>query len=350
MTHAQVNGRSLWPARLSTVLACASSVLLMPRLASADPASSESNSPQAQYRQAHNAMNAKNWDEARRLLFDLWTRSQTYDVASDLMFVEYHLGHFASAANYGEFAIRNVPPVADAEESSRVKKGLDEVKKRVGALSIVVNTPGADIQVDSVAVGKSPLLANVYVDVGPHIVSARSGAAASPETRVDALAGEIYKVELTLPEASTAESAPPPVAPAAANNAPERDQPQRANYTPAIVAASVGGVALVGGIAALIVSINKHSDAQDRLAKLQDPNACGPGMSPSNAQECSKIADQADSSHTFRTLSFVGFGTAIAAGAMTYVLWPKSHAGMGKLTPRLDVSRQGFLAAAGYDF
>ncbi len=292
-------------------------------------------------------MNAKRWEEARRLLLDLWTRSQTYDVASDLMFVEYHLGNYAAAANYGQFASRNVPPVADADDTVRLKKGLEEVKKRVGAISVSVDRPGAEVHVDSAVVGTSPLPSDVYVDVGPHRVRAVLEGVDSPEVRVDALAGETYKVELALPQGASENPQPPALQ--TTSVAPGR--PERApSYAPAIVAASVGGVALVGGIVALVVSSNQRANAEDRLAALDDPNACGAGMSANNAAACDDIASQADSSHTLRTLSFVGFGTALAAGALTYVLWPKSASRTARLEPKVDVAHHGFFAALGYHF
>jgi hypothetical protein len=323
--------------------------LLAPAVATADPAPSSATSPRAQYRQAHDAMNAKHWDDALRLLLDLWTQSHTYDVASDLMFVEYHLGNYAAAANYGQFAVRNVPPVADPDESARLRKGLDEVKKRVGAISVSVDRAGAEVRVDATVVGQSPLPSDVYVDVGPHRVSASLGGAVSPESRVDALAGESYKVELALPPAGSSQSPRPQ--PALETSTSPPDFPERTpSYAPAVVAASVGGVALVGGIVALVVSINQHADAQDRLHQLGDPNACGAGMSAENAAACQEIASQADSSHALRTLSFVGFGTAVAAGAVSYVLWPKSGSRAARLEPRLDVAHHGFFAALGYHF
>jgi hypothetical protein len=351
MAHAQVRPLALRRSRRrwGVPVFLFAGALLRPDVARAESATSAI-SPQTQYRQAHEAMNAKRWDDARRLLLDLWTQSHTYDVASDLMFVEYHLGNYASAANYGQFAIRNVPPVADADETARLKKGLEEVKKRVGAISVSVDRPGAEVHVDSVVVGTSPLASDVYVDVGPHRVRAVLGGAVSPELRVDALAGETYKLELALPQAASENPQPqasPGLEATAVAPGPSTHSP---SYAPAIVAASVGGVALVGGIVALVVSSNQHANAQDRLAQLGDPNACGGGMSAENAAACHDIASQADSSQTLRTLSFVGFGTALVGGALTYVLWPKSASHSARLEPRVDVAQHGFFAALGYHF
>ena len=348
MTHVQVRllasrrARRPWALPLLLV-GCA---LLRPAVVTAEPATSAP-SPQAQYRQAHDAMNAKRWDEARRLLLELWTHAQTYDVASDLMFVEYHLGNFASAANYGQFASRNVPPVADADDTARLQKGLEQVKKRVGAISINVDRPGAEVHVDSVVVGTSPLASEIYVDVGPHRVRAELEGAASPELRVDALAGETYKVELALPRPAAANSEPQ----ASSHLQPSAVTPdsprQKPSYAPAIVAASVGGVALVGGISFLIVSANKQNAADDRANQLGGDNPCAAGITGDRIAECQKISNLAESSTTFRTLAFVGFGVAAGAGIASFVLWPRSHSGVAdkRFVPTVSFLQRGAFAA-----
>src|SRR5881392_1321100 len=53
----------------------------------ADPEAAD----RAQYRQAAQAINEKNWAEAHRLLTDLWNRKQTFDVAASLGQTEYQL-------------------------------------------------------------------------------------------------------------------------------------------------------------------------------------------------------------------------------------------------------------------
>jgi hypothetical protein len=220
-------------------------------------------------------------------------------------------------------------------------------KQQVGAVKVVVNKPNAQVFLDSQPVGTSPLASNVYVDVGPHVLNARLGDAVAPDAHIDALAGRSYAVELTIegPPESASPAPLPPTDPSGGSYSPPDQRSTSRNYAPAIVAASVGGVALVGGIASLVVSLNKHADAQHRLDQLGDPNACGPGMSPEHAGACREIADQANSAHTFQALSFVGFGTALAAGAITYVLWPRSGAHTAALEPHVNVSRDSFVAA-----
>jgi hypothetical protein len=332
----------LLTALLSSLLALGSPPAL------ANDGATGTDSPQVQYRKAHEAIKAKNWSEARRLLLDLWARAQTYDVSSSLVYVENQAQNFAAAANYASFAIRNAPPIEKPEEIERLRRALDELKPRVGTVTVSVSRPGAEVRVDSELAGTSPLAWDVYVDVGPHQIEARLADAPPVSKRVDALAGESYRVNLTL--AGTEPGGPVPGAAGSATDAPPPDgsstTTRRGSYAPAIVAASVGGVGLVGGIMAFVVSANKHADADDRLGTLGGQNPCGPGSAPARAAECSEISELADSANTFRALGFVGLGTAVAGGALTYALWPRT-AGTSKgmfLSPSVATTGHGFFA------
>jgi hypothetical protein len=327
-------------------------LLLAPAPSLAQPESPRVDTPQVQYRKAHEAINDKRWVDARRLLVDLWSRSHTYDVASSLVFVEYQLGNYAAAANHAAFAIRNAPPIEKPEEIERLKRALDELKHRVGAVTVVVDQPGAEIRVDSEPIGTSPLPADVYVDVGPHWVDVRLPEGIEAKKRVDALAGETYRVELTLASTGASTTTPPPASPAASASTapatgPSREPAPSRNFAPAIVAGSIGGVALVTGIVSFVISANQDADANERLGKLGGQNPCGAGIEPGRERDCAEISDLADSADTYRAVGFVGLGTAVAAGAVTYVLWPSSRsqpAGVG-VTPTVSVTQRGFTAA-----
>jgi hypothetical protein len=306
------------------VVAFTSAVMLAtPAFASPTP---DPSTPQAQYRRAHEAINAKNWEEARKLLLDLWSQAKTYDVGSSLVFVEYQLQHYAEAATYAAFAIQNAPPIERPEEIDRLRKALDELKQRVGTVNVVVNRPGADVLVDATVVGTSPLSTDVYVDVGPHQIEARIPGSVAVSERVDALAGETYRVELTIqPSAGEAalstEAGSADATRATPEGAPPTTAPAR-NYTPSIVTASVGGAALIGGVVAFVVSANKRADARNGLNELSGLNPCGDGVDAARAARCNEISEQVDAADTFRIVGFVGVGAALAAGAATYVLWP----------------------------
>lgn len=327
-----------------TVMAIAAATTLLPP---ATATAADESSPQTQYRKAHEAISAKNWEEARRLLLDLWGQAHTYDVGSSLVFVEYQLQHYADAANFAAFAIQNAPPIERPEEIDRLRKALDELKQRVGTVTVLVNRPGADVLVDNETVGTSPLSGELYVDVGPHQVEARFPGGVPAVERLDALAGEEYRLELNVPpsagEAAMATSGSAATAPV--DSAPPPVEP-KPSHTPSIIAASIGGVALIGGVVSLVVSAKQRDEAHNSLAELDGVNPCGPGSDPARADRCGEIADQANRADTFRVLGFVGFGAALAAGAVTYVLWPSTSSERvgAAVVPTISSSGGGFLA------
>ncbi len=345
MTHSLASLQAFIRRGVAVAASCAL-VGFASSVSAADPVS-DASSPQAQYSAAHDAMNAKNWDEARRLLMGLWTRAQSYDVASSLMYVEYHTGHFAKAANYAAFAIRNAPPVANRNELDLLRKGLDELKQRVGAITVIVNRSGAEVLVDSEVVGSSPLASDVYVDVGPHVIRARLAGSESPKVRVDALAGQPNTVQLDIPLATTADPPPSLRGPGAiAASAPE-SRDNSLDYTPTIITASVGGAALVGGIVSIIVAANKQVEADDRLGKLGGDNPCAAGIDATQEPECHDIHQLATSATTLRTVAYIGFGAAAAAGFATFVLWPRSRPQPASVqaSPSVSVSPLGLAAS-----
>ena len=309
--------------------------------------------PQVQYRKAHEAIKAENWEQARRLLLGLWARAHTYDVSSSLVYVEYQAHHYAAAANYAAFALRNAPPVESPDEIDRLRRALDELEAQVGSITIVVSPPGAEIKVDAEVVGTSPLAGDVYVNGGTHYIEARLRSGIPASTRVEALAGQTYRVALAVqPEQVPAvESSSRAGVTGRATDAPLEPGESR-NYTPAALAASIGALGLAGGVVSFVVSANKHASAEERLGKLEGANPCGPGGDPTRSTECAEIRALADGADTFRALGFVGLGTALAGGALTYALWPRASAAdvTGSVSPAVYAARDGVLATVRGEF
>jgi len=164
-------------------------IVLSSTSALADGGTVATDSPQVQYRKAHEAIKTKNWEEARRLLLDLWAHAHTYDVGSSLVYVENQMQHYAAAASYAAFALHNAPPIEKPEEIERLRRALGELEARVGTVTLVVSRPGAEVRMDSDLLGASPLPSDLYVEVGPHFFEARLQGSPPASTRVDALAG-----------------------------------------------------------------------------------------------------------------------------------------------------------------
>src|SRR6185503_16995436 len=147
----------------------------------------------------------------------------------------------------------------------------------------------------------------------------------SVATDIDAKRGEAMETSIDLKTASGAATAGNSLVSSTTDTPP--DGPK--NYVPAIVTASIGGLALAGGVVFLVVRSGKQSDASDKLGTLEGTNPCGSGLPSKNKAACSEVADLSDQAATFGTLSLVSFGVAAGAGAATFFLWPKDHAASG---------------------
>lgn len=99
------------------------------------------------------------------------------------------------------------------ERRADVEKTIEELKALIGSLDITVNVEGAQIYVDDVGVGTSPLAAPVRVNAGPHRVKV-TFEGADPEVRdVDVTGGSVVPVEFELEVDQDVEDTPEPDTP-----------------------------------------------------------------------------------------------------------------------------------------
>jgi hypothetical protein len=108
-------------------------------------------------------------------------------------------------------------PDAAPEDKADAQASVVELQKRLGRLTIVCETTGAEISVDGKPVGVAPLAKPIWVVPGPHQVLASKQGAPLALGSAEATAGGVATVVLR--GAQPAAAAPPPVAPAAATEA-----------------------------------------------------------------------------------------------------------------------------------
>jgi hypothetical protein len=281
---------------------------------------------QETYRRAHEAMNAKNWTEARRLLLELWGQAETYDVAASLGQVEYELGKYASGARFMAFAVDHIPPKEKPETVQRFKAAFEELKARVGAVRVSVSEAGASVRVDQEIVGSSPLPSDVFVEPGAHVFEARAGDGRRTEQKVDAIAGRTQVLNLVLPTVAAAagpseasRTTPPDEgAPPAASDSPGK------SMIPVYVAGGVAVTGLALGVGFTLAASSTTDDINSSSAAIGDRSCAG----TSPPAECTDLRDALETRDTQRNISYVSFG--VAGGALVtgiaYLLWPTSAA------------------------
>jgi len=297
-----------------------------PAVARAQPGSN-AESAQVRYRQATESFSHRKFEDARRILVELWSESRTYDVAVTLVQVEYQLGHYGAAANYLQFALANVPPTEKLAITARMKKDLEQLAALTGQVRVSVDEPDAEVSIDGRIIGRTPIADNTYLDPGVHTVAGRIGKRVVNKV-FSVEKGRTADMELVLPKEVAGATAPrPPMVPVTKQSTPastpDPGASQAPDYTLPIVVGATGAAALFTGAVMLVVASSKASRREDLLNKLPDSNPCGTG--DSKPAECSEVADLASGAATFRTVAIVSFGTTLAAGVATYILWPKSR-------------------------
>lgn len=302
-------------------------------------------------------MGRKDWEEARRVLLRLWNDSRTYDVAASLSDVEYALGNHLAAAGYIDFALDNVAPNERPETVQRFRAALEKIRKHLGTIHVEVDESGAEVRVDGVGIGRSPLGGALYVEPGHHVIEARLGAQTAQQN-IQAVAGQSARITLalrpspSLPGADRVTSLTPPE-PSFGNDGGSRTSQTPGKSTlPVYVGLGVTSLGLAAWVGFGIAASSARTDAGDRSAALGE-SGCAGALSTSSA--CRDLQDTIDRQQAYVTVSTVGMGAALVGAAATlgYIfLWPARprRATSGLFVPSLSVHASGASAAIGSSF
>lgn len=241
----------------------------------------------------------------------------------------------------------------------QVQKELAQLAQRVSKLTVEVDVAGAEILVDDVPVGTSPLAAPVAVNAGIRLVTVRH-ADYLPQSRRVTLAGNVQeRVSFSLARGAGTGAAPPtaatassqdtaPSTPAASSQSfavegslgstpqPQERPKHHASSTAMWVGWATTGALAVSGAVTGIVTLSKNSTLADDREDLTVSDA--------------EIDDQASSVQTLGIVTDVLLGSAIVAGGVS--LWltldhlsePKaagSAGGNGSSRLRLGVTPRG---------
>jgi len=316
--------------RLSAIFVCGS------LLGSTFPAQAEETRSQAiaaaqrVYREAHEAMDRGDWLNARRLLLDLWQKSETYDVAASLGEAEYALGNYPDAARYLQFAIAEAPPKEKKSLIDDYQRALTEVEKRVAKLRVRAEPEGAEVVLDGRELGPAPLRAPVYVNPGHHEFSLRTERGVVNKA-IETTAGNTYEIRLAaLPDAPDSSS----VTAANDGRASTRAElsssaavvPPTDDFAPRSSAARYapwvsGGIALVGfgvGVGFLVSSAHQREDMRNVLDRFPEAQPCA--ANTPHVTECARVKELDRDARSHQLVGLVSIGVGAAAAVTTAVL------------------------------
>lgn len=152
------------------------------------------------------------YEEARSLFLQAYALKRHPAVLLNLGQSELKSGHVAEGGNHLQQFLRE-HKTATAAQQQAARQGITEAKARVAHLIVIVDVDGAQVSVDGVAAGTSPLLDPVFVKPGDHTVTAAmSGKTVS--SKVAARRGTATPVSLSLQAAGVVPAPAPAPTPA----------------------------------------------------------------------------------------------------------------------------------------
>jgi hypothetical protein len=189
----------------------------------------------------------------------------------------------------------------DPERRTRVEGWVGDLRGKVGKLTVATNVEGAEVAVDDVAVGKTPLPAAVVVNAGRRKLT-MSKVGYAPLTRVVDVAGTEEK-RLDVDMVPLAADAPAPSAAPEATTPPPVPEDGPSPWPWAVVAATAatGTATVILGV----VALGKKSDFEETLETY-----------PTSATE---VEDARGQARTFAIAADVMGGVTIAGAAVAIV-------------------------------
>jgi hypothetical protein len=270
---------------------------------------------------------------------EAWSLSPSYDIACNLGRAEAELGKARDAAEHLDFCLSHFAASSQPEHreaESRFRELLARVRLLVGRVVLRVRPAGAEVLLDGITLGPSPLPRPLYVEPGPHSVEARLPGYGTMKRDFNAGRAEQRFVEIVLERARAAPVASRRSPHSTRSTAPRASAPRPSAEASARIPLLIGGASLT--LATLAASsyfaIRAHSSWLDADELRQD--VASGGCSGPRVSICERLRETNDDEARQRNLADVGFIAAAVIGSATvatWLLWPTS--------PTASVSRIG---------
>jgi hypothetical protein len=252
-------------------------------------------------------------EDAYREAFSL---KRGYDIAGNLGAAELAQGKLRACAEHLAYTLRLFPVTGEPALRSQMARAHEQCRTGVAAVQVDAGLPrGAGILVDGAAAGEAPLLDEIYIDPGEHVLEARLDGYTGEPVRVKLAPGDV--VALTLPLVPL-----PPKERTVVRIVPAR----RRSLLPAL-GLGLGALAGVAAGAALLgASAGKRSEIGTLQGQiLGSRGSCVPGGANYNAARCPSLLGAARAEDTLNDAAGVAFvaGGAAAVAAAGWLLWPQ---------------------------
>lgn len=243
--------------------------------------------------QANEAMRDGRFAEARDAFLSIWEATSEHEAACNVGRLSYRVGDMGRAA---EFLVLCVSNASDPEQAEDARLELAQVRRRVAEVRVRAPS-GTDVSIDGQYLGRAPVVA--YLEPGSHTVGGMRPGSQGVERTISASAGEARVVDL--------DPIPIPTRPSADNRI-------------LVGAAAVSAALLGAGVVLTIAGAAEEREGDMNATGLNDCFDTG-------LLRCGEAAGAYDSAAKLRDWAAVGFiaGGAVAAGALTYAIHPRSH-------------------------
>jgi hypothetical protein len=292
------------------------------------PDAAQSPSPGADEQAAHlllagnKAFKEGRFAEAERAYREAFAVKKGYDIAGNLGAAELAQGKLREAAQHLAFTLRMFPITGEPALREQMTRAFEQCRQGVGAVRVKLDVPGAVVLVDGVPQGEAPLLDEVFVEPGEHLIEARAEGYNGAAQRVTVPRGGAAEVGLVLTPV------PRPVS-TVARVAPLR----RRSLLPGLGLAAVAAVGLGGGAVFISMSAGKRGDERGLAGQiLANRGSCVGGAANYDAVRCPTLMSTARADDTFHDVAVGAFiaGSAAAVATAAYFFWPQRALSTGR--------------------
>jgi hypothetical protein len=247
----------------------------------------------ALFEQGNKAYDQQRLPEAEGFYLEAWKLKKSFDVAGNFGNLEADLKKWRFAAELIAYALHEFPAGGKPAMRENLLKRMAEVQQHVGGFRIQVNRPGAEVFVDGVSVGTSPLSEEIWVEPGNHLVEARLPDFAPTQMNASCVAGPVVDVPVVI-------------------------RGKGANRSVVIAGAVITGVAAIAGGVFTGLWASKGSTASSDNAKVPKNAPCPVGGIGATGN-CASVVSALNSQATFGSVAVGTFAAAGAVGIATLI-------------------------------
>lgn len=281
---------------------------LAPQLASAEPASApaQKNLDEAvvRYKRALDLFNDGSFDAALLEFRRAYELAPNYRVLYNIALVNVQLNDYAAALGAFEQYLKDGGAEVPAARTEEVKREIARLSPRVATLDVTTDVPGADLSVDDLPIGKTPLTHPVRINAGRRRISVAADGHIPQARVVEAAGGDAIqlKFDMNEPHQAATPTAPAPI------EAPPTPREESRHFP--WIAWSVTGALAAGTAVTGVLALKAHSDQDDTKHRL--------GASPS------ELDSARSKTQHFALASDILLGATVVMGGISIYLTARS--------------------------